>query len=169
MPIQTTYPDEMALAFEGMLGHGSASGYSEGFWSDEVAYFGRAVVQGASVGEGLIPIAGAGTLVGISHHSHDVEVSDVPGAEAWPANKKFNVRRKGLVWVFPETAVATLNDPIYYRHQNAGADPEGAGRFRIDDDAASGDVTLIAAGTGWKWRSLGSAGEPVLLEVNIPS
>lgn len=165
---QTTYTADFAIAREGQNGDGAVDQHVRSYVDPANAtLFGRAAIQGATANEFRVPDGADGTFIGITTHTHDVEASEVPLAtEAIPATQPVGVKSKGRVYVFPETAVA-LGDPVYYRHSNAGASPEGVGRFRNDNDAASGDVTLIAA-TEARWLTEGSAGEPVLLEINLP-
>ena len=164
---QVTTTVDFALAFEGQRGDVGTDAHVMTL-VDMVnpVFFGRAVMQ-ATAELGFIPIAGDGTFVGISQHTHNNDPADTPTAGvAQPPTQPFNVLTKGRIWVFPETTVTLLTNSIFYRHSNAAADPEGPGRFRIDNDGASGDVTEVTS--GMRWLTLGAAGTPVLLEINFP-
>lgn len=164
-----TYTENLAIAVEGQIGDGATDSHIMTYTDDtNASLFGRAFIADlANPGEGQVPLTVTGTFVGVTVHTHDVEASQVPLAtEAIPATQPLNILSKGRIWVFPEDAVTALDDDIYFRHANAGVAPEGVGRFRTDDDAASGDVTQITIGA--RWLTLGGAGTPVLLEVNLP-
>lgn len=167
-----TYTEQLPTAFEGLSGDGATDLHVRSMVNpNDATPWGRAALQLAGVGDNEFAVsnAGDGTFVGVTQHSHYIAPSTVPLAtDAAPATETVNIKTKGRIWVRPETTIAALNAPVYYRHSNAGADPEGLGRFRSDDDAASGDVTLVPA-TQARWRSTTSnPGELALLEVNLP-
>jgi len=172
-----TYTEQLSPALEGLAADGSVDQFIRTLTDpNNATLFGRAIVQatGATDGElGNTPNGTDGVFVGVSRRTHDVEASQVPLAtEAVPATQPINVMTKGRFWVRPETVVTALDSPVYYRHSNAGASPEGVGRFRHDNDAASGDVTLIPA-TAARWRRINTAagegdGGLAVLEINLP-
>lgn len=166
---QLTYPETFAIAQEGSLADGGTDRHTRTFTEENGVeyFFGRAVEQGTADGEYISPAGTAADFLGVTHRTHAVELDQlaVAGETGIPANKPANVITKGRVIVFPETAVAPGN-AVFYRFQNAGAAPEGQGRFRADNDAASGDVVQLAAGA--KWRSTAVAGEAAILELNFP-
>ena len=169
-----TYTEQLTPAFEGLSGDGATDQHVRSMVNPNFAtQWGRAAIQGlgGSIGDNEfeVPVIGNATFVGVTQHSHFIEPSTVPlSTEAAPATETINVKTKGRIWVKSETAVANLEDPVYYRFQNAGAAPEGAGRFRNDDDAASGDVALLPT-TQARWRSTSAnPGDLVLLEINLP-
>jgi hypothetical protein len=170
MPLQTTYPAVFNLGFEGQLADGGGDRFSEVLVEENAAdyFFGRAVERGAADNEFIIPVTGTlATFYGITHHTHAVELGTLPTAtnEGIPGTKPANIVRKGRAIVFPEVAV-TKGAPVFYRFQNAGADPEGQGRFRDDNDGASGDVVDIS--TIARWVTSAGAGAPAILEINLP-
>lgn len=166
---QLTYPVDPDIAFEGSPGDGAASAHFRHYTDPtNETLFGRAAIQGANDKEFQVPLTVTGIFLGVTRHTHDVDPREVPNATgAVPANNPVNIMTQGRIWVKPESAVAAVDDPVYYRHANAGADPEGVGRFRQDDDTASGDVTLLPV-TQARWLTTGAIGELTLLEVNLP-
>ncbi len=163
------YVAESELAIEGQSGDGAVDQHVRTYTDPTNAtLFGRAAIQGAAVDTFQVPDGADGTFIGITLHTHDVEASQVPLAtEGIPATQPCNIKSKGRVWVFPEVDVTATSNAVYYRHSNAGAAPEGVGRFRVDDDGGGADVTLIPA-TEARWLTTGTAGTPVLLEINLP-
>lgn len=163
---QTSYGASQPVAFEGME---ADAGYDSRVVTatdpTNATNFGRAAILGASEGLFQVPDGADGTLIGITKHSHSHDPSATSATEGVAATEPVNIMAKGRIWVLPEDDVA-LGDTVFYRHSNAGAAPEGNGRFRTDNDGASGDVTQITAGA--RWLSAGLAGTPVLLEINIP-
>lgn len=173
MAIQTTYPANFSLGQEGQLADGGTDRHTRTLVEDTGAldyFFGRAVERGTEDNTFILPAGTAANFVGITHKTHAVEIGQLPvGAslEGIPSTQPANVLRRGRVIVLPETAVAP-GDAVFYRFQNTGADPEGNGRFRADNDAASGDVVELAAGSGVAWVTSANAGEPAILELNLP-
>ena len=155
------------IAYEGM--HGDAGYDSRVVTAVDPANasnFGRAAILGTNPGEFQVPDGANGTLIGITVHSHSHDPSATSSTESVAATEPVNIMTKGRVWVIPEAEVDDITDGVFYRFQNAGAAPEGNGRFRPDNDGGSGDVAQITAGA--RWLSTGLAGTPVLLEINIP-
>jgi len=171
MGIQTSYPETFAVGLEGDLADSGSDRHVRTFVEENgVAYFfGRAVERGTSGDEFIVPLGTAANFMGVTVHTHAVELSELPDAtlEGIPSTKPANVLTKGRVLVLPETAVAP-GSAVYYRFQNAGADPEGQGRFRSDNDGGSLDVVQLPVGSGAVWRTAAAAGEPAVLELNLP-
>lgn len=170
MALQTTYPADFALGFEGQLADGGHDRFSETKVASTSAdyFFGRAVMLDVTDETQFIIPAGAGTFAGITHRTHSVELDTLPAGteEGIPDTKPANILRKGRIIVFPEDAVAP-GDTVFFRHSNAGADPEGNGRFRSDNDGGSGDVQQVS--TGARWVTAAAAGEAAILEINLPA
>jgi hypothetical protein len=174
MVLQVTYPANFALGQEGQLADGgtdrrTVTAVEETGLVDY--FFGRAVERGTVDATFVTPAGTAANFLGITSKTHAVEIGELPldpALEGIPATQPANVTTKGRVIVLPETAVAPGN-AVFYRFQNAGAAPEGQGRFRADNDAASGDVVELAAGSGVAWVTSANAGEPAILEVNRPT
>ena len=166
---QTAYPFTQERGFEGMLYGLVKDGQSTRTLTDpnNAIAFGRAIVQGTEDDEGKVVDATGLVVLGVSQHTHAIEPSQVPNAgDAVPANHPFNVLQQGRIWVVVESAVTAGGD-VYVRFQNAGADPESNGRFRGDDDGASGDVYQLTS--GFRWFTSAAAGELAVLEVNLPA
>ena len=165
---QLTYNDFFDLGFEGQLADGSPDRFIQSKVNAAASMeFGRAVVQGATDKEVALPSAGTGeTFAGVTVHTHATErFLQGPSGGPFvgiPQNQPANVLTKGRVVVVPETAV-TPADPVYYRWQGAGADPEALARFRADAD--SGDALLVASA---RWVTSAAAGEKAILELNLP-
>lgn len=172
-----TYTALLSPGFEGLSADGASSQFVRTLTDpNNATLFGRAIVQatGATDSElGNVPNGADGTFVGISQHTHDVEASQVPLAtDAIPATFPINVKAQGRIQVRPETVIAGLDSDVYYRHSNAGAAPEGVGRFRDDDDTASGDVTQLTVGAQWiKLNTDTTTGDGglAILEINQPA
>lgn len=166
---QLTYPKDMALSFEGAPADGSQDSFRISATNTAAAsFFGRACLLVDTDEEQFVqPTGSAGVFLGILQHSHAIEQSQVvAGAAGLPVNHPGAVIRRGRVWVISETVIDDLSKGVFYRHANAGADPEALGRFRDDDDAASGDVTLIADA---RWRRVNTAiGQLTVVELNLP-
>lgn len=170
MVLQVTYPANFALGQEGQLADGGTDRHTRTFAEENGVdyFFGRAVERGTADNEFISPAGTAANFLGITSKTHAVEIGELPldpALEGIPGGQPANVTTKGRVIVLPETAVAPGN-AVFYRFQNTGADPEGQGRFRADNDAASGDVVEVTAGL--TWRSSANAGEPAILEVHLP-
>jgi hypothetical protein len=158
----------MGLPFEGAAYDGSQDSYR--ISASNVAadsFFGRACLAVTDAGQQFVqPTGTAGVFLGILQHSHAIEQSQVTTDAGLPVNHPGAVLRRGRIWVVSETIVDDITDPVYYRHANAGAGPEALGRFRSDDDAASGDVTLVPEA---RWvRITTGTGALTVIELNLP-
>lgn len=166
---QLSYPLDMGISFEGSPYDGSQDSYARSASNAAAAsFFGRACLAVATDGSQFVqPTGAAGTFIGILQHSHAIEQSQVVAGEAGlPVNHPGAVMRRGRIWVVSETIIDDLTKPVYYRHDNSGALPEALGRFRDDDDAASGDVTIIV---GAVWIRVNTAvGTLAVVELNQP-
>lgn len=167
---QLSYPLDMAPSFEGAPADGSQDSFGISATNAAVAsFFGRACLLVDTDEEQFTqPTGTTGEFLGVLQHSHAVEQSQVvAGAAGLPVNHPGRVMRRGRIWVVAETTIDDLSAPVYFRHTTAGADPEALGRFRDDDDGASGDVTLITSGV--KWRKVTTAiGQLTVLELSLP-
>lgn len=163
---QLAYAADLDVAIEGMSGDAAVDQHVRSYTDPTNAtLFGRAAVLGASADLFNVPDGTDGQFIGITIHTHSVEASQVPLAtEAIPATQPVNIKSKGRVYVHPEDDIA-LGDTVFYRHSNAGAAPEGVGKFRSDNDSASGDVTAVLNA---RWLGAGLANTPVLLEIGLP-
>ena len=164
---QTTYPADLAIGLEGQL---SDSGHDAHVRSavnaTQAMEFGRAAMQGTNPEDVTLPTGTAADFAGVTMFSH-VGSGDTTSTGI-PATTPVNLLRKGRIKVIPETVV-DVGDPVYYRFQNAGADPEAIGRFRNDDDAASGDVVRLDDTLPVRWASkTTAAGQVAVLELNLP-
>ena len=167
MAIQTTYPLEMAVGFEGMQADGFHNVYRVSASNTAAeSYFGRACLAVAGAGDEFVqPTGTAGVFFGVLQHTHAVSQQELVGADTgFPQNKMGSVMRVGRIWVIAEDVVSDVTAPVHYRHANAGADPEFLGRFRTDVDG--GDATAIPAA---RWVTTTSAvGELAVIELNLP-
>lgn len=167
MAIQTVYPLDQIVAFEGM----SADGHNNKFVLSAVnvaadSFFGRACLAVAAAGDEYVqPTTVAGTFLGILQHTHSIEQADLTLATAGqPQFQPGNVLRKGWIWVVAEDAVTDVTLGVFYRHTSPGADPEFLGRFRTDLDTA--DATLVPEA---RWMTTTSgAGQLAKVEINLP-
>ncbi|MCP4967425.1 MAG: hypothetical protein GY926_19605 [bacterium] len=160
---QTTVAQGLAIGLEGQLVDRNRASILTVF-DDADGFFGRAIEwDNGTVDNKVRQPASSGTLAGISVYTHEFDSVDVATAGAGiPSGQNFNILRRGLIWVAAEVAVTATNG-VWYRFQNAGADPEGNGRFRDDNDSASGDVTQI---TNARWHTnTAVAGDLALLEI----
>ena len=166
---QTTGNLNMDLAFEGAAFDGSQDSYARSATNAAAAsFFGRACLLVDTDDEQFVqPTGTAGTFIGILKHTHAIEQSQVvAGAAGLPVNHPGSVMRKGRIWVVSETEIDDLSNGVFYRHATAGALPEALGRFRDDNDGASGDVTLIV---GASWVRVNTAvGQLAVIELNLP-
>ena len=166
---QLTYNLDMDLSFEGAGFDGSQDSYCRSASNNAAAsFFGRACLAVATAGDQFVqPTGSAGEFIGILKHTHAIEQSQVTaGAAGLPINHPGAVMRRGRIWVVAENEIDDLTKPVYYRHATAGALPEALGRFRADDDGASGDVTIIV---GAKWVKVNTAvGMLAVIELNLP-
>jgi hypothetical protein len=105
-----------------------------------------------------LPAGDVDNFMGVVLHSHLIE--RVAGADLeHAAEAAVPVLRKGKVWIVAEQDVAAA-DTVFLRHTLNGALTPGG--FRKDNDG--GNALEVAA----KFRSSAAAGNPVLLEVNLP-
>ena len=128
--------------------------------------FGRVAVRDTA-GDYLcrLPASGAVDVVGVVAHSHAVEPGLLPSSDTsagYPSKKPANILRRGRVWMVTEQNV-TPASTVYFRHASPGASPEALGRVRGDNDG--GDATAF---TGAKFMTTATAGNPVLVELNLP-
>ena len=165
MAIQTTYPSDFTLAFEGALVDGGRDAHIVTASNVAAAsFFGRACLIVADEEDRFVqPTATAGVFMGILVHTHAIEQSQVTaGGAGLPVNHPCGILRKGRIWVVVEEAVTTT-DSVFYRHTTPGAAPEFLGRFRTDADTAA--ATQITAA---RWVSAAAAGGLAKLEINLP-
>ena len=131
MAIQTEYPLEMTVAFEGMLADGSNDIFR---WSATNtaadSFFGRACLAVAGDGSQFVqPTGVAGVFMGILQHSHSVAIDSLTDQTAdHPQNKPGNIMRKGRIWVVAEDIISDVTAGVFYRHTTPGAAPEALGR-----------------------------------------
>lgn len=132
--------------------------------SGAVLPYGRAVVY-TGVGDEIEVVSAAGQdIAGISVWSSIYEDAlDAQGNSGYPDHRSVVVMARGEIFVIVETAVA-LADPVYFRHTANGAGKLVLGRFRNDDDAASGTVELLANA---RWTQAAAAGEIAKLSINL--
>lgn len=84
---------------------------------------------------------------------------DATGDASYVDKEAMAIVRRGLVWVVAEDDVA-LTDTVYFRQTVNGDMPLGA--FTPTNDGETDAVPTA------KWRSEGSAGDLVLVEINLP-
>lgn len=167
MAIQTEYPLDQIVAFEGM----GADGHNNVFVLSAVnvaadSFFGRACLAVAAAGDEYVqPTGTAGVFLGILRHTHSIEIGDLTLSTAdQPQNQPGNVLRQGWIWVVAEDTVSDVTAGVFYRHTTPGADPEFLGRFRTDADTA--DATLVPEAR-WMTTTAGP-GELAKVEINLP-
>ncbi len=167
MAIQTTYPLDLAVAFEGLQGDGFHNVFRHTATNIAAeSFFGRACLLVDDEGDEFVqPTGTAGTFMGILQHTHAVAEDELVSATAGlPANQPGAVMRSGRIWVVAEDVVSDISVGVFYRHANAGAAPEFLGRFRTDADTA--DATVIPEA---RWvRTTSAVGELTQIEINLP-
>lgn len=126
--------------------------------------FGRAVIRGSHDNAVVHPSGTTGVFAGVVMEDLGISAYLQATPNTVPVGYDAQIMTSGQIWVIPEVDV-TQDNPVYFRHANAGSAPEALGRFRDDNDGGSGDVTLIA---GAKWATSATAGNPARLEINIP-
>lgn len=169
MAVQLTYPQDMALAFKGLLGDANAINVRSMVNKEVgagVAFeipFGHAVAfEGATFDKGaLLPDALVDVIAGIVAHSH--AYSNSPGGDLGVAGVKpdgvLNVLRKGVIWAVCEDGCAP-GDRLFVAI-GTGADAEGALRSTAD-----GVNTIDSTGQG-QWLTTAAAGGLARLEVDF--
>ena len=160
---QTTYSVEATVAFEGMLGDpsGGPSRRSISLANEDsaAAFFGRGVTFGTDPDTQFALPSGTGAvLAGITVHRHETQDATDDGIAQ---DETCELLRGGRIWVLPEDAVTPTSD-VYWRHTTGGAG-EVIGQFRTDADTAQADQVTSA-----RWLTSASAGNPALLEINLP-
>jgi hypothetical protein len=126
---QTTINVDMAQGFAGQLADLNQNNYVRSASLEEPAAipFGVGLKRGTLSDDGyLLPSAAADILEGVAVHSHAVNtigLSALAGALGILPAQKFNIMRKGTIWVVPEVVVTRAN-PVFCRFAtspNAGA------------------------------------------------
>lgn len=156
MPVQTSYPADMTVAFAGMIADARDS-VIESFAAETAAIpFGRAVVAGSDAAKQVkTPTGAAQTFRGVSVAEQAQEQSS-SGVVAYAVGDAVNVGRRGMFWV--DTAGAVVNDaPAFFVVSGATA-----GKFDDLDDGTTDPVP-----TGY-FRSATSGAALALLEINMP-
>ncbi len=163
MPIQTTYPEQFEIGFEGQLADGASDRFTRTYANPNADMsFGRVVIQGAADAECALPSAPGQSAIGITHFTHAWERSLLPdtGTAGIPRTKPANVLRRGRIVVVVETPVTPADTP-HFRHANAGASPEDIGRLRADN--AGGDATPLSG----RFMTSAAAGEKAIFEFDL--
>lgn len=167
MAIQTTYPLDLAVAFEGMQGDGFHNVFRHTATNIAAeSFFGRACLLVVDEGDEFVqPTGSAGVFMGILQHTHAVAEDELVSATAGlPANQPGAVMRTGRIWVVAEDVVSDISVGVFYRHATPGGDPEFFGRFRTDADTAAATVIPEA-----RWvRTTSAVGELTQIELNLP-
>lgn len=156
---QTSFPNDMPVAFEGML---ADSGAIEVLTYDNGATavpFGRFLVQGTGARDCALPSATGQKVIGVALHEH-LE-PDSSGVAQHVAYSAVPVLARGRVWVKTEQAV-TPADPVYVRH-TVGAGGTAVGQARKDADTSKADALARA-----RFLTAASAGALVQVEINLP-
>lgn len=161
MALITSIRDASTLGNEGDLATSAHQRIQSGWDPANELFFGRAVIRGSADTEVEHPSGSAGTFMGVVKRDYNIEPADVSTGDI-PAGHEAKIMLEGRIWVIAEDAV-TEGGAVYYRHDAAGALPEALGRFRSNADA--GDATLVP---GARWASSATAGNPAILEINIP-
>lgn len=137
--------------------------------SGGIVDYGRAVIYNSTSGKLEIPSATGATFRGITYKA-DIYASIRDGAGnqlfGVPDKEEVDYLRKGEIAVYTETAITDLDAPVYFRHTVNGAGKDVIGRFRNDDDGASGTVDQIPA-TQARWLETGSAGSVVKIAIDV--
>jgi len=161
---QTSYSEDLAVAYEGMLADLNNNNDVVTAHSEEASSFpyGTAVVKGTADDQMLLP-TGAALLLGITAHSHANEVGSDDLNLVDPA-KAANVLHAGRIYVKLESSSGAVSkgDALFVRIANPAASPadEGLGRFRNDADA--GDAL---AATGVRAFTSGTGGDVIVAEI----
>lgn len=162
---QTTYNINQNAAMLGMSVD-SAFKHDESMIADEDITVGMGVTK--VVGEDdkvQLPDVTDNGLYGVALRTQALE-GGLPNTDVEPyyAEKDvINVRRRGSIWVYFETAFDPDSDTLYIRHAAGGAG-EVPGQFRNDDDG--GDATAVTGNVAVK-KTLAAAGLGIL-EINKP-
>lgn len=168
MAIQTTYPEQFSIGFEGQLADGASDRFARSYTNITVDMeYGRMVVQapGDADNECSVPATGSIAALGVTMFTHATERTLLPDAGTFgiPVNKPANVLRRGRVVVVVEEAV-TPASAVHFRHNAPGALPEAIGRWRTDVDG--GDATLVANAKA-RFMTSAAAGEKAILEFDL--
>jgi len=135
---QIVYPENQAVGLEGDIADGGRDAHSRTRVNIAADMnFGRGVSVGAADDEVLLPTGVATAFRGITRFSHTGSGSTT--ATGIPQNMPASILTKGRIRVIAEEAVTPASQ-VFMRYQNAGASPEGIGRFTGTEDAAVAKV-----------------------------
>lgn len=133
---QSTYLQTFPTGFAGMPGE-TGDYLSRAYLNKEATAIpaGIGVVEGAAVGQCLLPAAAADKIAGIVVNSYARNPGDsgssLTGTQAIMPDAVANVMQSGAIWVVVEEAVA-ITDDVYMRHATGTGTQLGA--FRNDGD-----------------------------------
>lgn len=125
----------MSVALAGMVADGAGSPHdivSRANIVDEIP-FGVAVADIAGDEDTIeLPTSSGAKICGIAVRDLKVEEGQASIDNAYPANSKCAVMKKGRIWVIVEKAV-TVDDSVFVRHTANGGNTQ-LGAFRDDSD-----------------------------------
>ena len=138
--LQTSYPDEMPVAFNGQCINVNSWDVRPYIVETAVIPVGRACRQGTAAKQALLGIA-TNTFIGITirDRTYGPESSDTSGNLQYPVGKGINLIYRGLIWVMVESAVTVGGDVT--------ADTTTG---QLSSAAAAADQILI---TGARWMT----------------
>jgi len=186
---QTSVENEPVQAYEGKVQHGGQFPTTTiSRLATELTFFGKAVSPiladvdmggaGDLAQQCQLPtsLAEINAMLGVAIADPSVERLRDPAALGVPNSAPFGaysdeaavpIMRKGRIWVVVDTKLASLDDGVFIRFQNAGGTPptESLGSF---DTVNSADHEPAPAGFSWVGASTQGATEFALLEINLP-
>jgi len=160
---QTTYSNDQALAYAGLIGEGgkvfSVSRANESATSMGA---GQAVVAGTDPEtQGEFPSSAGEVFLGIVTSQHGRQTLDSAGSTSFETDENMELVRQGQVWVNTELAV-NAGDPAFFRHTDNGGLVVGADGWRADLDTAN------AQDSGGVYITGNAAAGLALISLNLP-
>lgn len=111
MAVQTTYSDEYAIAFPGMVADTGLAVIASRTVIDAALDFGKAVAQDSSDDHSVHPFTSGDTAIfGIAVRSQSAPIGG--GVDKYAIADTAAIIRKGVVWVTASVAV-NAGDPVY--------------------------------------------------------
>jgi len=130
-----------------------------------VMAYGRAVVQGTSAKDVILPTSTKTDLVGIVYRDYQYEsVQTSDGAEGVPDKKEISVMIYGDIWVEVEEAVAP-GDAVYFR---IAASPQAGGPTIVGKFRKSADTSTATLVTKARWVTSTTGAVIAQLRINLP-
>ena len=136
----TSYPTAPSTGFAGQIADEAPRYVDSAVNKEAVAIpFGVALKKGAAEDEALLPTLTGDVIIGIAVHRHDVNTI---GSGGWaadagiPASDRFDLLKKGVVYVKVEEAVVQYDKAFVRFASGAGGTQKGAWRKSADTATA---------------------------------